>query len=159
MQTRAQKAIDTTVAVGEALAIVALVGITLAGFIAHYWTNEGRPVVVFHDPASAYVEAGRPGDQTFAHMPLTVTRQCMLRPDETFLGVRQNGEWSTLSAPYVQFGQPGVRQDGFRIAVAVPDHLQPGAADFTWRTVWDCGLRRVETVTPLARMEVLPPVR
>lgn len=159
MQTRAQKAIDTTVAAGEALALVCLVGFFLTGFIAHYWTNEARPVVEFHDPSAAYVEPGRPGDLTVAHIPLTVARQCMMRADTAFVGVRQGDEWQTLPAPYLNFGAPGVRQEDFRIPVKVPEHVQPGAADFTWRVVWDCGLRQVETVTPIARMEVLPPVR
>lgn len=159
MQTRTQKVIDGTVALGEALAIICLVGLALTGFVAHYWTNEARPVVEFHDPAAAYVEPGRPGDQTFAHMSLTVTRQCIMLQDQAFIGIRQNGEWITLPAPALDFGPVGVRHKDFRIAVTVPMDLEPGVAEFTWRTVWDCGLRRVETTTPLARMDVLPPVR
>lgn len=159
VQTNTQKAIDATVAVGEALALVCLVGFALTGFIAHYWVNEARPVVEFHAPADAYVEAGRPGDLTFAHMPITVARQCTIRPDTAYVGVRQGEEWHTLPAPYLNFGAVGVRQEDFRIPVKVPDHVTPGPADFTWRVIWDCGLRQVETVTPLARMEVLPAVR
>lgn len=161
MRERMAKAADVTAHIVETVMMVVLALCLVAGFLAQFWINEGRAVVRFGDHHETYVEPARPGDETVVHMPLMVVRRCIPIQEASRRYVRQEELEivDEMVGAVPDFGPVGEWQGDFEFAVLVPDELKAGKASFTWSILWDCGLRRVETQTPLAIMDVLPPVR
>ena len=156
--TKARKAADKVVAIGETIALVTLIGFFFAIFLSNVWTHEARSPVFFGDPESIYAEAARAGEGTVVHLPLAVTRECVVVPGETYQLAAQDGQRLTLPAPigFPDLGAVGVTQPEFRFVATVPAGLSPGPAKMSWRALYDCGLRRVEVITPAIPIEVLP---
>jgi len=156
--TKARKVTENLVKIGEAVAMVSVVGVFFAMFMSRLWLNEARPVVHFGDPESIYADAARAGDTTTVHLPIAVARKCNPIPDEAFQMAAQGGNRLTerLAVGLPDLGEVGVTQPSFRFETAVPVGLEPGTAHLSWRALYDCGLRKVEVITPAIPIEVLP---
>lgn len=155
---QAEKASEVTIEIIEIVFIVTLVASFLLSWAMTIWQAQGEPVALFGDGDQVYIEPANAGQLTSVKMPIALTRKCVPLAGESRQHFLQ-GETRLVqpaAGAMPDFGPPGVANTSFKFQIQVPAELEPGPAVFYWTLTWDCGLRRVEMVSPIASMDVLP---